>query len=125
MLRVVTVVQRIMTEFSGAVSEASRQYVESSDCSTANYESSVVLCQKPLDNMLRVVTVVPRIMTEFSGAVSEASRQYVESSNCSTANYDRVLWCCVTRKQNGGHHQNCIKSHETKWPLEFIGPSKS
>jgi hypothetical protein len=24
-------------------------------------------------------------------------------------------------EENNGHHKNCIKNHETKWPLEFIG----
>jgi hypothetical protein len=37
----------------------------------------------------------------------------------------RVQRCCVRRRQNSGYYQNCTKSHETKWPLEFIGPSKS
>jgi hypothetical protein len=27
----------------------------------------------------------------------------------------------VTRRQNSGQHKNCIKSHEAKRPLEFIG----
>jgi hypothetical protein len=41
-----------------------------------------------------------QIITEFSGTVSE-------------------------EEKNSGLYQNFIKSHEAKWPLEFIGPSKS
>jgi hypothetical protein len=48
--------------------------------------------------MLTVVTVVQQIMTEISGAMSEEEKK---------------------------HHKNCLKTHEPKWPLEFIGPSKS
>jgi hypothetical protein len=53
---------------------------------------------EPLDNMLRAVTVVQQIMTEVSGAQSQ---------------------------EDSGHHKNCLKTYEPKWPLEFIGPSKS
>jgi hypothetical protein len=49
-----------------------------------------------LDKMLKVVTVVQQIMTESNGAVLEQA---------------------ITK--------NCLKSHGAKWPLEFIGPSKS
>jgi hypothetical protein len=42
-----------------------------------------------------VETVFQQIMTELSGAELE--------------------------EQNNGHHKNCIKTHEAKWPLEFIG----
>jgi hypothetical protein len=45
--------------------------------------------------MLRVVTVVQQIMAEFNGAVSDE---------------DKIV--AITN----------IKSHETKWTLEFIGP---
>jgi hypothetical protein len=31
--------------------------------------------------------------------------------------------CCVRGGENGGHYKNCLKSHEAKWPLEFIGGS--
>jgi hypothetical protein len=33
--------------------------------------------------------------------------------------------CSVRRKKDRGHHKNCLKNHEPKWPLDFIGPSKS
>jgi hypothetical protein len=65
---------------------------------TGHSVQATVLNSQPLDNMLRVVTVVQQIMTEGSGAVT---------------------------KKNSGHYQNCTKSHEPEWPLEFIGPSKS
>jgi hypothetical protein len=44
---------------------------------------------------------------------------------CNTAKYDRVQWCCFRRRQNSGHYQNCLKSYEAEWPLEFIGTSNS
>jgi hypothetical protein len=53
----------------------------------------------PFDNMLKVVTVVQQIMTEISSALSEE---------------EKIV-----------DHKNCHKTHEPKWPLEFIGPSKS
>jgi hypothetical protein len=54
----------------------------------------------PLDNMFKVVTVVPQIMMEFNSAVSQETKIMVIS-------------------------KNCLKSNEAKWPLDFIGPSKS
>jgi hypothetical protein len=33
-----------------------------------------------------------------------------------TAQWDRVR-----KRQNNGHHKICIKIHEAKWPLDFIG----
>jgi hypothetical protein len=53
----------------------------------------------PLDNTLRTLTVVQQIMTEFSGAESEEARAMVIAK--------LVLYLMK------------------KWPLEFIGPSKS
>jgi hypothetical protein len=55
---------------------------------------------QPLDNMLRVVTVVQQIMAEFNGAVSKEDK-------------------------NSDQYQNYNKTLETKWPLEFLDPSKS
>jgi hypothetical protein len=52
---------------------------------------AAIVSSQPLGNMLLVVTVVQQIMTEFGGAVSEES--------------------------NRVYYQNCITSHETKWPL--------
>jgi hypothetical protein len=49
--------------------------------------------------MFRVVTMVfQQVMTELNGAETE--------------------------EDNSGHHKNCIKTHEAKWLLEFIGPEK-
>jgi hypothetical protein len=87
--------------------------------------------QRPLIRQLPVA--VPPAATKSSiRSVSSGSkrkqsnpRQYIESGDCSTANYDRVQWCCVRRRQNSGHHQNCIKADETEWLLEFIVTSKS
>jgi hypothetical protein len=53
----------------------------------------------PLDNMIRVITAVQQIMTEFNGAVSEEAKVVA-----------------ITK---------IVLSYEAKWPLEFIGPSKS
>jgi hypothetical protein len=30
-------------------------------------------------------------------------------------------WGRVRRRQNNGHHKNCIKTREADWWLEFIG----
>jgi hypothetical protein len=55
----------------------------------------------PLDKMLKVVVmVVQQIMTESNGSVFRGG-------------------------QNIGHYIKCLKSQGAKWPLEFIGPSKS
>jgi hypothetical protein len=48
--------------------------------------------------MFRTVTAVQQFMTEFSSAVSEEEKTVA-----------------ITK--------NCLKSHETKWPLEIIGGS--
>jgi hypothetical protein len=53
-----------------------------------------------LDNKFRIATVVQQIMTEFSGAVSEE---------------EKIV--AITKIY--------FQSNESKWPLEFIGPSKS
>jgi hypothetical protein len=63
-----------------------------------------------------------RSVSSGSKCKQSTSRQYVASSYCCTENYDRVQWCCVRRRQNSGHYQNCIKSHEAKCPLISLAP---
>jgi hypothetical protein len=65
---------------------------------TSQSVRAAIVNSQPLDNMLRVVTAVQQIMTELNGAVSDE---------------DKIV--AITK----------IKSHESKWPLEFIDPLKS
>jgi hypothetical protein len=52
----------------------------------------------PVDSsMLTIVTVVQQFMVKFIGAMS---------------------W-----EENTGDYKNCLKFHEAKWPLDFIGGS--
>jgi hypothetical protein len=38
-----------------------------------------------------------------------------------SADHDRAQWGRVKRRQNPGHHKNCVKIHEGKWLSDFIG----
>jgi hypothetical protein len=40
------------------------------------------------------------------------------SRNDISSDHDKIP---MGPSENNGHHNNCIKTHEAKWPLEFVG----
>jgi hypothetical protein len=71
-------------------------------------------CRNKIEHPGVWTTTKRRSVSSGSNCKQPTSRQYVESSNCGTTNYDRVKWCCVRRRQNRRHYQNCVKLHESK-----------
>jgi hypothetical protein len=50
-----------------------------------------------------------------------ASKHIHSSRNDILSDHDRAQWGRVRRRQNNGIHKNFIKTHEAKWPLNFLG----
>jgi hypothetical protein len=67
----------------------------------------------PLGNRTPAIQHIARRYTDWT--VSTHS-----SRNGVSADRDRAQWGRVRRRQNNGNQKNYIKTHEAKWPLEFI-----